>query len=269
MSYFRQIHTLIWKDEEFLEYTPEEKILFVYFFSNESTTLSGLYKIPLKVVSFETNISLSYVKTILNKFEDQEKIWYRDGWVFVKNFQKYNKGGDTVAKAIANEINNIPDCEIKSIYLKYYPENIPYQYPINTLLQEEKSKEEKSRVKESIEEFLQLPIPQSPLEAEKHPLIAIFQRGCDYSPPSKEYKNVIDIFGLIKNRYETFEEITNDIKKYSIAWTSRKTKTGKQYPISNLVWFKEWLLNENIPPYNNGDVPLENSNNYQNAKVYE
>ena len=258
MSYFRQIHTLIWKDEEFLEYTPEEKILFVYFFSNESTTLSGLYKIPLRVVSFETNIILPKVKTILKKFEDQEKIWYRDGFVFVKNFQKYNKGGDTVAKAIEKEIDNTVESEIKTVYLRYYPENIPYAYPTNTLLQEEKSKEEYSKVKKSIEEFLQLPIPESPLDADKHPLIALFKQGCDYTPASKEYKNVIDTFGVLKNRYQTFQELIDDIKRFSIAWTSRKTKAGKQYPISNLVWFYEWLLNNDIPVYSNGSIPGSN-----------
>jgi hypothetical protein len=256
MSYFRQIHTSIWKDEDFLEFTPEEKLLFVYFFSNESTTLSGLYKIPLRVIAFETNLPMDFIKTTLKKFEKLEKIFYRDGMVFVKNFQRYNKGGDTVAKAIHTEIENTQDCELKDIYLRYYSKIIAQPYPIDTLLQEEYSKEEKSIVKKSIGEFLSLPIPESPLEADNHPLIQLFRIGCDYSPPSKEYKNIIDIFGLVKDRYKTYPEIVEDIKKYSIAWTSRINKSGKHYSISNLVWFYNWLLNESIPEYNGGNEQI-------------
>ena len=255
MSYYRQIHTSIWKDEDFLDSTPEEKLLFIYFFSNESTTLSGLYKIPLRVIAFETNLSMDFIKTTLKKFEKLEKIFYRDGMVFVKNFQKYNKGGDTVAKSIAAEIDNTPDCELKTIYLTYYPQNIVSSYPIDTLLQEKESKEEKSKVKNSIDEFLSLPVPTSPLDADSNPIIQLFRVGCDYTPPSKDYKNIIDVFRLIKDRYKTYPEIVNDIKKYSLAWTSRKNKNGKHYPISNLVWFYEWLLNQNIPEYTNGNDP--------------
>ena len=253
MSYYRQIHTSIWKDEDFLDSTPEEKLLFIYFFSNESTTLSGLYKIPLRVIAFETNLSMDFIKITLKKFEKLEKIFYRDGMVFVKNFQKYNKGGDTVAKSIASEIENTPDCELKTIYLTYYPQNIASPYPIDSLLQEKKSKEEKSKVKNSIDEFLAYPIPSTPLEADSHPILQLFKAGCNYSPPSKEYKNVIDVFSLIKDRYETYIEIVNDIKKYSLAWTARKTKAGKHYAINNLTWFYDWFLNGIIPEYSNGN----------------
>lgn len=266
MSYFRQIHTSIWKDEEFLEYSPGEKILFIYFFSNESTTLSGLYKIPLKVVSFETNLGMSYINKALDKFEMQEKIFYRDGTVFVRNFQKYNKGGDTVARAIEKEIANTEDSEIKGLYLQYYPQNIPYTYPTDRVFQEEKSKEEKSKVKKRIEEWAALPIPKSPKEADGHPLLKLFREATDFMPGSKEYKLVIDTFLLLKSDYETLDELSLDIKKYSTAWTSRKTKAGKHYPINNLVWFYEWFLNNLIPDYNDGSIPF--SSKFQPAEVY-
>jgi len=108
-------------------------------------------------------------------------------------------------------------------------------------------------LKNKIEEFAKLPIPQSPLQANKHPLIALFMAGSDYMPPEKEYKNIIDTFSLIKGRYKDHNEIVDDIKKYSIAWTSRNNKNGEKYKISNLVWFYEWFLNDSIPnkkPYN-------------------
>lgn len=149
MSYFRQIHTLIWKDGDFLELDPDEKLLFIYFFSNENTTLSGLYKIPLKVISFETNLTVEFIKDALEKFEQLEKIYYREGYVFVKNFQRYNRGGEKVAIAIQNEIKNLEDCEIKKIYMDYYHPEIGYEYPIHTSsLRRVKKSKEKEREEE-------------------------------------------------------------------------------------------------------------------------
>ena len=156
MSYFRQIHTSMWKDEYFMEFTTTEKLLFIYFFSNEMTTLSGVYKIPMKVIQFETGIQMRYIESAMKKFEEQKKIYYRDGIVFVVNFQKYNKGGDKVAISIRNEIDALEDCEIKYLYMQYYHPEIGYQYPIHTpLLSRDKkskdkiSKEESSRVEEN------------------------------------------------------------------------------------------------------------------------
>ena len=152
MSYFRQIHTLIWKDEDFLNFNRDEKLLFIYFFSNESTTLSGLYKMPLKVVNFETGLSMKIIKSALEKFESLEKIFYRDGYVFVKKFQFYNKGGQFVAISIKKELDLLPDCEIKRLYMQYIHPNIPYPYPMDTpsLSKEEKSKEKKSKEEENV-----------------------------------------------------------------------------------------------------------------------
>lgn len=133
MSYFRQIHTSIWKDEEFLHYTLTEKLLFVYFFSNESTTLSGVYKLPLKVASFETGIRLAAIEKALVKFEKAAKIYYRDGYIFVVNFQKYNSGSAKLSVSIKKEIDNLEDCEIKAIYMRYYHPDIPYAYPMDTV----------------------------------------------------------------------------------------------------------------------------------------
>lgn len=250
MSYFRQIHTSIWKDEDFLDFTPDEKLLFIYFFSNESTNMSGLYKIPLRVVGFETGLTMDQIQTMLVKFEVLKKIYYRDGWVFVVNFQKYNKGSDKVAVSIQNHIDEIEYCDIKQIYLQYYPQDIPYQYGIDTISEEEYSKEEYSKAKKSIvEEFTaaaNLPLPQNPKQAEKHPLINLFSKSVDWMPGKSEWKNVIDTMVLTCKRYEDKQSMADDLKKYSIAWTSRINSSGTHYRISTMPWFYEWFVNGSI-----------------------
>ena len=144
MANFRQIHVSIWKDPWFLDLDPDQKLLFIYLFSNESTSLSGLYEISLRVICFETNLSSDFVKDNLNFFQEKEKIRYDAGVIWVKNLRKYNaSSSETVQIRIRKDLATVPDCPIKKEYITYYGENIPYRYDTDTLYYEEKKNEEK------------------------------------------------------------------------------------------------------------------------------
>ena len=53
MANYRQIHTQIWRDNWFLDLEPDEKLLFIYLFSNDSTNLAGLYEIHQRVINWK------------------------------------------------------------------------------------------------------------------------------------------------------------------------------------------------------------------------
>lgn len=129
---YRQIHTHIWKDEWFLDLEPAEKLLFVYLFSNDNTTLAGIYKISLKVIAFETGLDISFIKNCLDKFQDAGKAVYLDGVMWVINLMRYNAATNSpkVKACIIKELNAIPDCELKTRYLT---SEIGYRYHIDTL----------------------------------------------------------------------------------------------------------------------------------------
>ena len=149
MANFRQIHVSIWKDPWFLDLEPNEKLLFIYLFSNESASLAGIYELAFKVICFETSLPAKYVKDTLEKFEKSEKVFFRDGIVWVKNLRKYNgSSSDKVQKRIKTDIALIPECELKQKYISYYGENIAYAYHNDTLSNEEKRREEKSNESE-------------------------------------------------------------------------------------------------------------------------
>lgn len=143
MANYRQIHVSIWKDDWFLELEPDEKLFFVYVFSNELASLSGLYKLPLRVMAFETGLTIEQIKTFLAKFEQAEKVYYEDGLIWVKSLRKYNQGGGTVQTKIQNDLNAIPHCKLKGKYLLSHPENIPYGYHIDRVSYEMKCNEMK------------------------------------------------------------------------------------------------------------------------------
>jgi hypothetical protein len=118
MANFRQIHVSIWKDDWFLDLEPAEKLLFIYLFSNESTSISGLYKLPMKVIQFETGLDRQFIVDTIAKFSEANKIHYEDGVVWVVNMRRYHETKSSkVQTRILNDIALIPDCKLKIGYL--------------------------------------------------------------------------------------------------------------------------------------------------------
>ena len=68
MADYRQIHTRIWKDSWFLALNPDQKLLFIYLFSNERASVAGVYELPLQVICFETGLDSSVVDAGLRAF---------------------------------------------------------------------------------------------------------------------------------------------------------------------------------------------------------
>lgn len=144
MANFRQIHVSIWKDPWFMDLEPDQKLLYIYLFSNESTSLSGLYEIPFRVICFETCLEPDFVKKSLVHFKESGKVKYENGVIWVKNLRKYNaSSAETVQIRIRKDLAKVPDCPIKSEYISYYSKNIPYRYDTDILFTEEKRNEEK------------------------------------------------------------------------------------------------------------------------------
>ncbi len=153
MANYRQIHVSIWKDEWFMELNPQEKVLFIYLFSNESTSLTGLYKLPMRVIAFETGLKKDFILSTLEKFSQAGKVHYQDGIVWVVNLSRYHQTkSPKVDIRKAKDIDGIPDCELKRLYLDW---NIQYRYTIDTRLQlkEKEEEEEKEDVNDNDTDF--------------------------------------------------------------------------------------------------------------------
>ena len=151
MANFRQIHVKIWKDNWFLDLDPKEKLLYIYLFSNDLTSLSGIYQISQKVIAFETGLNNQWIAKALSNFQTQGKIEYEDGYIWLKKLRKYHEtSSHTVQIRIKNDLDNIPDIPLKAQYISYYDPGIPYLYPNDTdLLKEEEEKEyEKEKEKD-------------------------------------------------------------------------------------------------------------------------
>jgi len=114
MTKNRYINTRMWRDVSFRKFTKDEKLLFLYLLTNPDTNIAGIYEIPLDQISLDTGISENDIKSIFKNFEKFDKIFYIDGWVFIKNFIKYQKINPKIEIGIENCKKEVPS----KIYLK-------------------------------------------------------------------------------------------------------------------------------------------------------
>jgi DnaD/phage-associated family protein len=156
MAEYRQIHCAIWRDDWFLELSPDEKLLFIYLFSNENTNLAGIYKLSIRHAQLETGMDAERITTLLALFESAGKVVHLDGYIWIKNLRKYNASrSPKTASAISAVLDGIPDCAIKRAYITYYSGGIPYQYGIDTsLTKQNKTKQNNNSEVEAVEDTL-------------------------------------------------------------------------------------------------------------------
>lgn len=129
MSKTRMIDTSFWDDPYIVSLDPIEKLLFIYFLTNPLTNIAGIYEITLKRIAFDTGIDRDTVLKILDRFEEAGKIYYRDGYVIIKNFIKHQAITEKskIKTGIEKILNELPD----NIKITLEGLSIPYIYPLN------------------------------------------------------------------------------------------------------------------------------------------
>lgn len=106
----RIVHTKFWNDKYIGELNPTEKLLFLYLITNEKIGLSGIYECSDRVIQFETGLSSSQIEQIKNKFVEDNKFLFSEGWVKVQNVDKYQVyKGSSNETAKNRELELVPD----------------------------------------------------------------------------------------------------------------------------------------------------------------
>jgi DnaD/phage-associated family protein len=125
MADYRQCHTKIWADSWFIELSSEQKLLFMYLFSNQRASVCGLYELPIRVMSFETGIDRDTIKKCLEVYTKADKAYYdfNASVLWVVNMPKYQSSTSPKLKArIEADITAVPDCELKRLFFEKHPE---------------------------------------------------------------------------------------------------------------------------------------------------
>lgn len=98
----RIIYTEIWQDDFFVGLNPDEKLLFIYYLTNESVNIIHLYKCGVNRVKADTGIDTPIIQEAQRKFEENGKIYFKNGYIFLRNasrFEKYEGSKNEIAKS--------------------------------------------------------------------------------------------------------------------------------------------------------------------------
>lgn len=123
MSGYRPIYKKIWKDPDFQELEPIDKLIFIYLCTNDATTESGIYPLTTRTLANETGIELSTVCERLKNgffknvfYDDENKL------IFVRKLRKYNTGGrpEYVRTSIRNDYHNYSTTPLWRYFVEEY-----------------------------------------------------------------------------------------------------------------------------------------------------
>ena len=108
---YRQINTNFWEDGYILDLTNEEKIFFIYIFTNDKVNMTGIYELPDRVISSTLGATLGVVAELKKKFTKDNKFSFYKGWVFIHNFSVHNhySSAPNVVKTFVKDFNSIPE----------------------------------------------------------------------------------------------------------------------------------------------------------------
>jgi len=106
----RYVNTKFWYDTYISNLDPLEKLLFLYFITNQYTNICGFYEIPLRQIALDTGIDKENLeKVLLPRLAKAKKIYYLDGWICVRNCLKHqNLNNSKIMAGIKQEIAQIP-----------------------------------------------------------------------------------------------------------------------------------------------------------------
>jgi len=150
------VNTKYWNDGFIINLDPIEKLLFIYFLTNQYTNLCGIYECNVKIIAFDTGISKDTIEKIFKRFEG--KIHYISGWVYVRNFSKHQSANEKMKIGADRERKEIP-LNIRKKILEIDKQYIESDKEIKTLEDEikqenKKLKKDKGLVDKQIDELI-------------------------------------------------------------------------------------------------------------------
>ena len=277
MAGYRQFHTKFWKDEWTIDLDPLEKYLFIYLFSNELSSISGIYKIPFKVITNETGLEPQFIRDAFTKFKEHKKVLYHDNTIWVVNMEKYHaNASDKTQIKVAKDVALIPNNLVKQAYVCFKETGIvcmdtlsigdAYQSLKTKAKDKSKAKDKtESENKSEAEEGTENP-PLSPASPPASPpafkpadpadRVWRLIKPSSYNIPPTLRESVIPIIDAVLHRHKMDEsKAAEEGKTYFDAWCKRRGKNGKYYSHNGTGWIDWWAQGE-IPPTNGaGDEP--------------
>jgi len=109
MSKLRSVSTAFWSDPFVEDLTPNQKLLFLYFITNEKTNMLGIYEMSIRKISFETGLKKEEIEKGLKAFERVGKVKYVENYIVLINYLKHQNFNTNMKKAAIDIYNALPN----------------------------------------------------------------------------------------------------------------------------------------------------------------
>jgi hypothetical protein len=120
---YRPFHVGFWDDPDIEPFSPDEKLVYAFLFTNRLTTESGIYSISEKFIAERTGITINKINTILNTLTNTyHKITYDRNIVFVHGFMRRNFKGspEKLELSILSNVTDHPSILCWTKFLEIY-----------------------------------------------------------------------------------------------------------------------------------------------------
>ena len=236
MSKQRYINTKFWDDEYISNLDPSEKLLFLYCLTNPATNISGAYEIPLKRIATDSGFDKEMIIKMFIRFEKDDKIIYKDGWIVILNFIKHqNYESSTVRKGISDNLKNAPQWVIDTLCIRYGEGIIYFNFNLDLNLNSNLNLNLKA---DKSAQPIKQNIPPSFYEVEQY--IQINTYGLDPQWFMDYYAAKGWMIG--KNKMKDWQAAVSTCERNRIKWISEKKNTPVKKSLEELAKENEELF---------------------------
>ena len=129
MGINRVVNTDFWNDEKVLDnFSPEDKLFWLYLLTNPQTRQLGIYKLPIKIIAFQIGYSEEAVKVLIDRFDRvYNVIKYNNETqeVAVLNYLKWAivRGGKPVEDCIKADMEKVKDKSLITFVYRHLIDN--------------------------------------------------------------------------------------------------------------------------------------------------
>ena len=129
MGISRLVNVDFWNDEKVLDnFSVEDKYFWLYLLTNPQTKQLGIYKLPIKIMAFQTGYSIEAIKVLIERFERGYNIIkynYETQEVAILNYLKWSivRGGKPVEDCIKADMEKVKDKSLIGFVYKHLLEN--------------------------------------------------------------------------------------------------------------------------------------------------
>jgi len=105
----RSVNTEFWEDDYISDLSPLQRYFYLYLITNPKCNLIGMYEISITRMSYDTGFTKDEVRIHLERFEEDGKLVFENGYILLRNFLKNQSLFGKMLIAVKNLFRTLPE----------------------------------------------------------------------------------------------------------------------------------------------------------------